>query len=65
MTPTTTPEVRYEREKQATEQTDHVALEVKEIKKLYDRTAQLWKNLEEDERIQQWDKKEDKLNTSL
>jgi hypothetical protein len=57
MTPTTLQKVRSEREQQATEQTDHIALEVKEITELYERTTQLWTSLAEDEGSNSWIRK--------
>jgi hypothetical protein len=43
--PTTPLEVKSEREKQATEHTDFIMLEVKEVVELYERTAQIWTSL--------------------
>jgi hypothetical protein len=59
LTPTTPPEVRSEREQQETEQIDSIALEVKEIAELYERTTQIWTSLEEDEGIQKLDQREE------
>jgi hypothetical protein len=39
ITPTTPPEVKIEREQQETEQADILALEVKDIAKLYENTT--------------------------
>jgi hypothetical protein len=38
-------------------------LEIKEITKLYERTTQIWTSLGEDERIQQLDQREEKINS--
>jgi len=65
VTPNTPLEVRYEREHQAIEQTDLLALEFKAIKELYERVAQLWKSLAEDERIHKLDQKEENLNATI
>jgi hypothetical protein len=52
MMPTTPPRVISEREKQSKEKIEHIALEVKELAKIYERTAKIWTILEEDEGIQ-------------
>jgi hypothetical protein len=65
ITPTTPPEVRSEREQQATEQAYLLALEVKEITELYERTTQIWTSLAEDERIQKLEQREEKLNVAV
>jgi hypothetical protein len=65
LTPTTPPEVRSERKQQETKQTDSIALEVKEVAELYERTTQIWTSLEEDEGIQQLDQREEKMNVAV
>jgi hypothetical protein len=39
--------------------------EAREVAKLFDRTAQIWTILEEDEKVQQWDQQEDKISASI
>jgi hypothetical protein len=51
--------VRELREKEATVHIDSIAQEEKEVAELYDRTAHIWTSLEEDERIQQLEQREE------
>jgi hypothetical protein len=62
LTLSTPPEVREQREKEATTHVDSIVQEVKEVAELYDRTAHIWTSLEEDEKIQQLEQREEKLN---
>jgi hypothetical protein len=32
---------------------------------LFDKAAQLWTNLEEDQQVQQWDKEEERISTTI
>jgi plasmid maintenance system antidote protein VapI len=38
---------------------------IQEITKLYDRSMQLWTNLQEDEKLQQLEQKEEGVNTTV
>jgi hypothetical protein len=42
-----------------------MAREAKEVTELFDRTAQIWTTLEEDEKVQQLDQQEEKINTAM
>jgi exonuclease VII large subunit len=65
LTPTTPPEVTAEREQQEALQIEMMEREAKKVTKLFDRTAQLWTMLEEDDKVQQLDQQEDKINTAM
>jgi hypothetical protein len=52
LTPTTPPEVTVERETQAAIQVEIMENEVQKVIHLFDRTAQLWTTLEEDDMFQ-------------
>jgi hypothetical protein len=39
--------------------------EAREVEELFDRAAQIWTILEEDEKVQQWDQEEETINTSI
>jgi hypothetical protein len=39
--------------------------EAKKVIKCFDRTAQLWTTLEEDDRVQQLDQQEEDINTTI
>jgi hypothetical protein len=39
--------------------------EVEKVTQLFDRTTQLWKMLEEDERVQQLDQQEEVISTTI
>lgn len=65
MTSTTPPEVKSERDQHATEKSYLLALEVKEIIELYERTKQLWTSLAEDERLQKMEQREEKMNVAI
>jgi hypothetical protein len=40
---------------------DSIAQEVKEVEELYDKTTQMWTSMEEDEKIQQLDQKQEEI----
>jgi hypothetical protein len=65
LTPTTPPEVTAEREQQETLQIEMIEREAKEVTKHFDRTTHLWTTLEEDERVQQLDQQEEKINVAM
>ena len=39
--------------------------EAREIEELFDRTVHIWTILEEDEKFQQWDQQEERINTTI
>jgi hypothetical protein len=53
LTPTTPPEVMAEREQREALQVEMMEKESEKVTQLFDRTTQLWKLLEEDDRVQQ------------
>jgi hypothetical protein len=65
LTPTTPPEVTAEREQQEALQVEMMEREAKKVTKLFDRTAQLWTTLEEDDKVQQLDQQEEEINTAM
>jgi hypothetical protein len=61
LTLSTPPEVWEKREKEATVHVESIVQEVKEVAELYNRTAHIWTSLEEDEKIQQLEQREEKI----
>ena len=56
LTPTTPPVVKEQRKKEATMQLQDIEQQVSTTTDLFDKEAQLWTSLEEDQQVQQWDK---------
>jgi hypothetical protein len=44
---------------------DSIALEAKEVEELYDMNSQMWTNMEEDDKIQQLDQKQEKITAYI
>jgi hypothetical protein len=65
LTPTTPPEVKDQREQEATAHIDSIVQEAKAVEELYEKTAQMWTSMEEDEKIQQLDQKQEKITTYI
>jgi hypothetical protein len=65
LVPSTPPEVRIQREQEATGHTESIALIIQEITELYNKSAQLWTNLQEDGKLQELDQKEEGINTVM
>jgi hypothetical protein len=63
--PTTPLEFREQREQKISLQIEEMAREAKEVVELFDRTTQIWTTLEEDEKVQQLDQQEEKINASM
>jgi hypothetical protein len=57
LVPTTPPEVRTQREKEVTSHMESIVLIIQEITELYNKSVQLWTNLQEDGKLQELDKK--------
>jgi hypothetical protein len=53
--PTTPLEVKEQRRQEATRQMEEMERQVSTTIDLFDRATQVWKTLEEDEHVQQWD----------
>jgi hypothetical protein len=62
LTPRTPPKCERQREQEATVHVESIAQEVKEVAELYNRTAQIWTSLKEDEKILKLEQREEKLN---
>jgi hypothetical protein len=65
LTPTTPLEVRDQREQETNAHIDSIAQEAKVVEEFYDKTAQMWTNMEEDEKIQQLDQKQEKITPDI
>jgi hypothetical protein len=65
LTPTTPPEVREQRKHEATKQIHEIERQVNVVVDLFNKEAQLWTKLEEDQQVQQWDKKEERISKSI
>jgi hypothetical protein len=65
LVPTTPPKVRTQREKEAIGHTESIALSIQESIELYNKSAQLWIDLQEDGKLQELEKKEVGSNTTL
>jgi plasmid maintenance system antidote protein VapI len=63
--PSTPPEVRSQRVQEVTYHKENIAQSFQEIIELYDRSAQLWMSLQEDDKLQDLDKKEEGVNTAV
>jgi hypothetical protein len=46
-------------------QIDEMEREAKEVTELFDKTVQIWTTLEEDEKVQQLDQQEEKINVAM
>jgi len=65
MTPTTPLEVREQWKQEDSLQMDAMEEQVSRIIGLFDRVAQLWISLDEDEQFQQWDQEEERLSVAM
>jgi hypothetical protein len=65
LTPTTPPEVREQRKQEATEQLQEIDQQVRATTDLFEEATQLWTKLEEDQQVQQWDKEEERISTTI
>jgi hypothetical protein len=65
MTPTTPLEVREQWKQEDSLQMDAMEEQVSRIVGLFDRVAQLWISLDEDEQFQQWDQEEERLSVAM
>jgi hypothetical protein len=63
--PTTPPEVKVQRKQEAKVQLQELEKQVSTVANLLDKAVQLWKNLEEDPQVQQWDKEEERINAMI
>jgi RNAse (barnase) inhibitor barstar len=64
--PTTPLEVKDQRKQEETRKMEEMERQVSATINLFDRVAtQLWKKLEEDQQVQQWDQEEEKISTSI
>jgi plasmid maintenance system antidote protein VapI len=61
--PRTPLEVRSQREQEVTGHKENIAHRFKEIVELYDKSTQLWTNLQEDKKLQELERKEEGVNT--
>jgi hypothetical protein len=63
--PTTPPEVKEQRKQEAVRQMDEMERQVNAVVDLFDREAQLWTKLEEDQQVQHWDQEEEKISATI
>ena len=63
LNPSTPREIRSQREKEVAGHMENMAQSIKDITELYDNSAQLWKSLQEDEKLQALEQKEEGVNT--
>jgi hypothetical protein len=63
--PKHTPEVSSQREKEVAGNMENMAQSIKDIAELYDKSAQLWTSLQEDEKLQALEQKEESINTTM
>jgi hypothetical protein len=57
--------VRSQREHEFAGHMDNMVQNIKEIVELYDKSAQLWTSLQEDEKFQAFEQKEESVNTTV
>jgi hypothetical protein len=65
LNPTNPLEVQEQREQQSALQIVEMEKEAREVEELFDRTTQIWTILEEDEKVQQWDQEEERINVAI
>jgi hypothetical protein len=65
LAPRTPPELRTQREQEVTGHMERIALIIEEIIELYNKITHLWKNLQEDGKLQELDQKEEGVNTPM
>jgi prophage maintenance system killer protein len=58
LTPTTPPLVKEKRKQEAMVQLQEIEKQISTTTDLFDKAAQLWTKLEEDQQVQKWDKEE-------
>jgi hypothetical protein len=63
--PTISPEVKEQRKQEATGQMDEMERQVNAVVELFDRAAQPWKKLEEDQQVQHWDQEDEKISVAI
>jgi len=59
LTPTITPDVRTHREQEATSHLESISLSIQEIIEVYNKSARLWIDLQEDGKLRELDQKEE------
>jgi hypothetical protein len=57
--------VKEQRKKEATTQLQEIEQQVSTTTDLFDKEAQIWTKLEEDQQVQKWDKEEERINTMI
>jgi conjugal transfer/entry exclusion protein len=65
LTPTTPPVVKDKRKQEEVEQLQEIQQQVSIATDLFKNVAQLWKNLEEDQKVQKWAKEEERIIASI
>jgi hypothetical protein len=65
LAPSTPPKVRTQREQEVTSHKESIVQSIQEITELYNKSAQLWTNLQEDEKLQELEQKEEGVNTAV
>jgi hypothetical protein len=63
--PNTPLEVQTQREQEVTGHAESIAQSIQDITNLYNKSAQLWTKLQEDDKLQELDQKEEGVNTML
>jgi hypothetical protein len=65
LTPTTPPEVKEKRKQEATTQIKEIEQQVHAMTDLFEKEAQLWMKLEEDQQVQQWDQEGERISATI
>jgi len=63
--PNTPPKIKAQRELQATKYIENIEGDINRMEELYNSATQMWKKLQEDEKVQELDQKERNINTSF
>jgi hypothetical protein len=63
--PTTPLEVKEKRKQEEAGKMEEMEWKVNAAVDLFDKATQLWKKLEEDQKVQQWDQEEEKISISI
>jgi hypothetical protein len=65
LTPTTPPEVKEKRKQEETTQIKEIERQVHAATDLFEKEAQLWMKLEEDQQVQQWDQEGERISATI
>jgi hypothetical protein len=65
LTPTTPPTVKEQRKQEVTMQLQEIEQQFSTTTELFDKATQIWTKLEEDQKVQKWDREEEMISTTI